>query len=161
MISSESVQSARRTVDDGGPFEVRWTDRVTGGLRSVEARAVEITVMFDVIEEARTEIALAGPPPSAMKDPEQNRAGPESVLEEAARIISGQRREDYGEVGESFDRIGKYFEAVLGHPVSGEEVALCMIGLKMARFQGGGGQRDSVVDMAGYAGCLAQISEVD
>lgn len=87
----------------------------------------------------------------------------ESVLQEAERIINGQRREDYGGALESFDRIGRLWAVVLGVEVSAEQVALCLIQLKVARaMQGisaGKLHRDSIVDIAGYAGCLEKIDE--
>ena len=81
----------------------------------------------------------------------------ESVLQEAERIINGERRESYGGALESFDRIAKLWEPLLGVSVSAETVALCMIQLKVARYLNGQ-QRDSIVDIAGYAGCLEKIA---
>ncbi len=80
----------------------------------------------------------------------------ESVLQEAERIINGERRDDYGDVRESFATIAALWSPVIGRPVTAEEVALCMIQLKVARAMHGY-QRDSLVDIAGYAGCLANL----
>jgi hypothetical protein len=82
----------------------------------------------------------------------------ESVLQEAERIINGERRESYGGALESFDRIAKLWEPILGGGVTAEQVALCMIQLKVARYLVGQ-QRDSIVDIAGYAGCLEKIEK--
>jgi hypothetical protein len=82
----------------------------------------------------------------------------ENVLQEANRIIHGERRQSYGGALESFGRIAELWEPILGVEVTAEQVALCMIQLKVARYINGQ-QRDSVVDIAGYAGCLEQISE--
>jgi len=84
---------------------------------------------------------------------------PESVLAEAERIINGARRDDYGGAEESFGRIAALWGPVLGIDISGEQVALCMIQLKVARFVNGQ-QRDSVVDICGYAGLLEQLVEL-
>jgi Domain of unknown function (DUF6378) len=81
-----------------------------------------------------------------------------SVLTDAEDIINGQRREDYGEVLESFQTIAALWEPILKTTVSPEQVALCMIGLKIARTMNGF-HRDSIVDIAGYAGCLEKIQE--
>lgn len=83
-------------------------------------------------------------------------ARPESVLQEAQRIIHGQRRQDYGGPLDSFERIGKLWAPILGVDVTAEQVALCMIGLKIARAMQGF-HRDSIVDIAGYAGCIELI----
>lgn len=80
----------------------------------------------------------------------------ESVLQEAERIVNGDRRDDYGGVRESFDRIAALWSPVLGIEVTAEQVAVCMIELKIARALNGW-QRDSLVDIAGYASCLAEL----
>jgi hypothetical protein len=80
-----------------------------------------------------------------------------SVLQEAEDIINGDRRQSYGGALESFTRIAKLWEPILGTDVSAEQVALCMIQLKVARYVNGQ-QRDSIVDIAGYAGCLEKIT---
>jgi hypothetical protein len=82
----------------------------------------------------------------------------ETVLAEADRIVNGQRREDYGGPFESFSDIGAGWAMVLGHPVTPEQVALCMIQLKVARAKNGGFHRDSFVDIAGYAQCAEFIA---
>ena len=81
----------------------------------------------------------------------------ESTLQEAERIINGERRESYGGALESFDRIAQLWTPVLCVTVTAEQVALCMIQLKVARYMNGQ-QRDSIVDIAGYAGCLEKIA---
>lgn len=85
-----------------------------------------------------------------------------SYLAEADRIINGRGRGDYGGALESFSRIGRLWSEVLGQPVSAEEVALCLIQLKVARAINDSSQqrpikRDSAVDIAGYAGLLEYI----
>lgn len=81
-----------------------------------------------------------------------------SILTEAEDIINGQRRVDYGAVLPSFTVIGNLWAPVLGVDVTAEQVALCMIGLKIARAMNGF-HRDSLVDIAGYAGCLEKIAD--
>ena len=76
-----------------------------------------------------------------------------NILHEADYITKGQRREDYGSVEESFYKIAQLWEPILGVPISPRQVALCMIQLKVARYVHGQ-QRDSLVDIAGYARCL-------
>jgi len=79
-----------------------------------------------------------------------------TVLEEAAELINGQRQKDYGSALDSFTRIGKIWSAILDIHVGAEQVALCLIGLKVARATQGW-KRDSIVDIAGYAGCMEMI----
>lgn len=80
----------------------------------------------------------------------------ESIFEEATRIVGGTRRQDYGSVRGSFDRIAKAWSAVLPCDVTGEHVALCMIGLKLVR-ESHAHKRDNLVDIAGYNLCLEQL----
>lgn len=84
----------------------------------------------------------------------------ESILQEADRIINGERRESYGGALDSFTRIAKLWEPILEgvDDITAEHVALCLIQLKVARYLVGQ-QRDSIVDIAGYAGCLEKIAE--
>lgn len=77
-----------------------------------------------------------------------------SVLKEAHAIINGERQKDYGSPLTSFTTIAALWSVVLDIEVTAEQVALCMIQLKVARAKNGGMQRDSLVDIAGYAGCI-------
>ena len=85
----------------------------------------------------------------------------ETVLEEAERIINGDRRAEYGGALESFTRIAALWSVVLDVEVTPHQVSLCLVQLKVARaIQGtltGVWHRDSYVDIAGYAGCSEKI----
>lgn len=82
----------------------------------------------------------------------------ESVLDEAKRLIHGSRQADYGSPRDSFKTIADMWSPILGVDVSAEQVVLCMATLKIARMVTGGGyHRDSVVDLAGYAGVLEMV----
>ena len=76
-----------------------------------------------------------------------------NIFEVAEGIVNGPRREEYGPVKDSFEAIAQVWGGILRHPVTAEEVALCMIGLKLVRYQNGRGY-DSIVDTAGYARCI-------
>ena len=80
----------------------------------------------------------------------------ESICEEATRIVGGDRRQDYGGVRGSFDRIAQGWSGILGAPVTGEQVALCMLFLKVIR-ESHANKRDNRVDMIGYTLCLDQM----
>lgn len=81
-----------------------------------------------------------------------------NIFEEAEKIVGGDRRQDYGGVRASFDRIALTWSAVLGIDVTGEQVGLCMIGLKLVR-ESHKHKRDNIVDIAGYARCLERMTE--
>jgi hypothetical protein len=85
-----------------------------------------------------------------------------SVLQEAETIINGDRRTDYGTATASFERIASMWSGYLGIDLSPHDVAMLMVLLKVARSkQGidttGAPQRDSLVDIAGYAGCSEKV----
>lgn len=81
----------------------------------------------------------------------------ETALQEAQRLVYGERGETYGPPLDDFTRTGQMWAAILGAPVSAERVAMCMIALKLSRetYQP---KRDNRVDLAGYAECLDQIA---
>lgn len=82
----------------------------------------------------------------------------ENILEEANRLIYGDRAKAYGPVNKSFERIAKLWEVILETKITAEQVGLCMIALKMSRQISKAG-RDNIVDIAGYAGCIAKMDE--
>jgi len=89
-------------------------------------------------------------------------AGKRPILDEAAEITSTDRREAYGHPVENFRRIAEAWEVVLGDKlqdgamITAQDVAKCMIGLKLAR-ETFTHRRDNLVDIAGYARTLAII----
>jgi hypothetical protein len=83
-----------------------------------------------------------------------------SILIEANNLINGQRQNDYGDKTANFSRIADGWNLVLkdklipGKAITPQEVALCMIQLKVARLCASPLHRDSALDIAGYIGCL-------
>lgn len=88
---------------------------------------------------------------------------PESILLEAERIVNGQRRGTYGTPENNFQRIADLWNAYLNGkpegamPITGQDTALLMILLKVARLIESPRHRDSVVDVAGYAACIETL----
>lgn len=80
-----------------------------------------------------------------------------TILEEAAQITNGSRREIYGPPGEEFPRMAKMWSLVLNTEVTAQQVCLCMIAMKLMRSAVSPGHRDSLVDMAGYARILEDL----
>ena len=62
---------------------------------------------------------------------------------------------------DSFDEIAALWSVYLHHPVTGEDAAMMMILLKVARVMKRVSIDDSLVDIAGYAACAAEIWEND
>ena len=81
----------------------------------------------------------------------------ETVLEEAQRLVYGERGATYGHPLDDFSRTATIWSALLNVSVTAEQVALCMVALKMSRetYQP---KRDNRTDMAGYAECLDRIA---
>lgn len=84
------------------------------------------------------------------------------ALREAARLISSERNKQYGSPVDNFSRIAKIWSVILNTEVSSEDVAMCMVGLKMARYASKSGyQPDTWIDVAGYAGCGYEVGAVE
>jgi hypothetical protein len=84
------------------------------------------------------------------------------ALYEAARLISSERNVHYGPPSENFERIAKLWSVILRIDVSMEDVAMCMVALKMARYASKSGyQPDTWVDIAGYAGCGYEVGSME
>ncbi|AKU42403.1 phosphofructokinase [Mycobacterium phage UnionJack] len=75
----------------------------------------------------------------------------ETILQEAERLINGERQQQYGEATESFERIAGMWSAYVGKELTPHDVVNLMVLLKVSRAKFGY-HRDSYVDIAGYAG---------
>ncbi|QBJ00241.1 hypothetical protein SEA_PHARAOH_52 [Mycobacterium phage Pharaoh] len=87
----------------------------------------------------------------------------ESILQEADRIINGQRRADYGPVEDSFVDIAARWTQELGkklsEPLTPFDVVHLMVQLKLSRAKNGY-HRDSYVDIGGYVGLTEKLQGV-
>ena len=84
------------------------------------------------------------------------------ALREAARIISGERDRQHGKPEDNFKRIAKIWSVTLGIEITNEDVAMMMVGLKVARYASKSGfQPDTWVDIAGYAACGYEVGSLE
>jgi hypothetical protein len=84
------------------------------------------------------------------------------ALREAARIVAGDRDVQYGAPEDNLGRIAKIWSVIFGIEISAQDVAMAMIGLKMARFVNKGEfQPDTWIDIAGYAGIGFEVHKLD
>ncbi|MFZ8881827.1 MAG: DUF6378 domain-containing protein [Paracoccaceae bacterium] len=81
------------------------------------------------------------------------------ILEKADEFISASRDEIYGDPARNHERIAEMWSAILGIDVKAEEVALCMIAVKMSRLCQTPEHEDSWVDIAGYAALGGEIAD--
>ena len=80
----------------------------------------------------------------------------EKLLAEAAAVVR-DRRHTYGQPLDLFERVAARWSQVLGVTVTACQVAICLIDLKVARLTHDPRHLDSIADIAGYAGCLAEV----
>jgi len=83
----------------------------------------------------------------------------EEILQEAQSLIVGDREHDYGAPEDNFQRIADVWNVLFPEAnFTASDVALAMIGLKLARSPQGY-KRDTAVDLAGYAALYAELQE--
>lgn len=88
-----------------------------------------------------------------------------SVLEDASEIIDGERQKSYGHALPNHERIAALWTAWLAHRegdprvLEPEDVVAMMVLVKLARLQNDPTHRDSLTDLAGYAGVWEKIND--
>lgn len=82
-------------------------------------------------------------------------------LEEATKIVTTDREEQYGSPEDNFALIASLWTLYFSYElcISTEDVVNMMILLKVARNATGTGKVDNYVDIAGYAACGAELME--
>lgn len=89
-------------------------------------------------------------------------ANHETVLEEASRLVYGDREHDYGHPMEDFTRTAGMISAMLAHklrsPLTPEEFGLIMVCVKVSR-EINRPKRDNRVDGAGYFATVDRVVE--
>lgn len=82
------------------------------------------------------------------------------VLETAAGLINGDRKEDYGDAFDNHQRIADFWNCYLDHQttITPSDVANMMILMKIARLMHTS-KDDSYVDICGYAALGSEMSK--
>jgi hypothetical protein len=125
-----------------GPGDVRHV------LAILDHQAAQIEALRRLVKPA----PLPAPPTPA-----------ESVCQEAERITGGERQANYGPPIFDFTRTARIWEVILDRPagaITPEQIGLCMIGVKIARYLHKP-QRDSLVDIAGYAKTVQMCADYE
>jgi hypothetical protein len=81
----------------------------------------------------------------------------EMMLKQAAAVVA-DRRETYGDPAASMTAVAQRWSITLDQPITPAQVALCLIDLKLARLAHQPDHLDSMVDIAGYAAVLREVS---
>ena len=83
----------------------------------------------------------------------------ETILEEAQRLVHGDRGESYGHPIVDYERTGRMWGAILGIPdIDPRICCLMMIAVKLSR-EVNRHKRDNMTDAAGYAECAQMVAE--
>ena len=80
------------------------------------------------------------------------------VCTRAADLVDGDRRRQHGEPEETHARIAALWSAYLAdRQLTGHDVAMLLLLVKVARIATGTPNPDNYVDIAGYAGIAAEL----
>lgn len=78
----------------------------------------------------------------------------EDVCDVAKRLTSYDRQLDYGSPIEDFTKQARMWSVILNTNVTPQQIAMCMIAVKLCRLTNSPRHRDSAIDVVGYARCL-------
>lgn len=107
---------------------------------------------LDWRDEKEAQKQASAAEPAAQEKESSNR----SVLAEAEDLINGPRRESYGDVTKSFEKVAVGWSSILNVHVTPRQVALAMIWLKVCRdiYKP---NREHLVDICGYGGLAEKL----
>ena len=89
-----------------------------------------------------------------------------NILQEAEKVIYGDREQTYGKPGKNLENIATLWEMYLhgkgmwndsSKGLYPHDVALMMILMKVARLMNSPDHRDSLVDICGYAALIERV----
>jgi hypothetical protein len=144
-------------------FDPHWeTDcRLVPGKN--EAHPDTTDALREVTERIKRRKALDDAPIEFAEEPVRA-----ATLDEAKRLICGDRNNQYGPPGKDFNRAAQALTSLgfgkEGRDGSGcevlddHDVAVIMIVLKLSRIMWSSSKRDSWIDVAGYAACGAEVA---
>lgn len=126
----------------------------------LRADAIVVLPGWQRSKGALLEVAIARELELAVLDVTTMEPFTETAVAEAGRLVHGDRGGVYGHPIDDFTRTGRIWASVLSlDDVSAEQVALCMMAVKISRLCASPDHRDSVVDIAGYAETLSMVQE--
>lgn len=81
-----------------------------------------------------------------------------SILQDAIAAVTGPRQLEYGHPRTNWGRTAEIASTLLGHEMSPADCVKVAIAMKLARLRQTPNHRDSLVDLAGYAWVLSEVS---
>lgn len=98
-----------------------------------------------------------------LDEPEEPPVPGASILLDAYALITGPRQAEYSHPTDDYTKVTDIFHALTGVRLSLEQGILFMVSIKLARLrtniEAGQMHWDSLVDAAGYLGCLGMVSQ--
>ena len=82
----------------------------------------------------------------------------EAMLRHAANVVA-ERAKAYGPPADSMELLARRWSVTLGRPVTPAQAVMCLIDLKLTRLAHDPKHVDSIVDIAGYAAVLHELSQ--
>jgi hypothetical protein len=88
-----------------------------------------------------------------------------TLADKANKLVQGDRQRDYGDKLQNFSQIAMLWQGVLAaklapdSAITPEDVALCMIQVKISRLAKSPDHKDSIIDIAGYSICYDKLQE--
>lgn len=82
-----------------------------------------------------------------------------NILQEADRIIHGERNKTYGSPLKNHTRTAALWTAYLGVQITAEQVCFLNILQKISRSASGVPHRDNLVDIAGFTGNIEMVED--
>ena len=80
------------------------------------------------------------------------------ILQQAERLITGDRAEEHGDASANFAKVAKMWSAMVGVEIAPRQVPLMMTAFKVARAWDNPGNNDNYVDSAGYAALAGELA---
>lgn len=143
--------------NEGGDTSHPWSYYMRQDLHHVlSVEAIAVLPGWQRSRGATLEVSVATALELPILDAETLLPFDESVLEEAQRLVYGDRNESYGHPADDFGRTAKIMSAILGVEVEAWQAALCMVGVKISR-ECNTPKRDNRVDGAGYFAVVDRI----
>tara|TARA_R110000787_G_scaffold53739_7_gene125579 strand:+ start:7903 stop:8184 length:282 start_codon:yes stop_codon:yes gene_type:complete len=84
---------------------------------------------------------------------------PVEILETASGLVGGERAEQHGDFKVLHRRVAALWSTYLGTDVRPDQVAFCMVLLKLSRNEVGSHNPDDGVDATAYAALWSALSE--